>query len=116
MDRWATFDCYGTLVDWNAGLAGALGYGFVFSLGTSVAPLLLLLTVSAAHGRPAYGLLLSFAFGLGRGLPFLLVGLIAGAATSFAHLARWRGAIQIASGCVLLALSAYYANTFVALL
>ena len=25
MDRWATFDCYGTLVDWNAGLAGVLG-------------------------------------------------------------------------------------------
>lgn len=25
MQRWATFDCYGTLVDWNAGIAGALG-------------------------------------------------------------------------------------------
>jgi len=25
VDRWATFDCYGTLVDWNAGLAAALG-------------------------------------------------------------------------------------------
>ena len=25
MDRWATFDCYGTLVDWNAGLRAALG-------------------------------------------------------------------------------------------
>jgi 2-haloacid dehalogenase len=25
MDRWATFDCYGTLVDWNAGLSAALG-------------------------------------------------------------------------------------------
>lgn len=98
------------------GLAGALGYGFVFSLGTSVAPLLLLLTVSAASGRPAYGFLLSFTFGLGRGLPFLLVGLIAGAATSFTHLGRWRGAIQIGSGCVLLAVSAYYTNTFVALL
>ena len=24
-DRWATFDCYGTLVDWNAGIAAALG-------------------------------------------------------------------------------------------
>lgn len=24
-DRWATFDCYGTLVDWNAGLRGSLG-------------------------------------------------------------------------------------------
>jgi 2-haloacid dehalogenase len=23
--RWATFDCYGTLVDWNAGLLAALG-------------------------------------------------------------------------------------------
>lgn len=25
MSRWATFDCYGTLVDWNAGLAASLG-------------------------------------------------------------------------------------------
>ncbi|HSP71197.1 MAG TPA: HAD-IA family hydrolase [Gaiellaceae bacterium] len=24
MDRWATFDCYGTLVDWNAGICGQL--------------------------------------------------------------------------------------------
>jgi 2-haloacid dehalogenase len=25
MERWATFDCYGTVVDWNAGIAAALG-------------------------------------------------------------------------------------------
>jgi 2-haloacid dehalogenase len=25
MTRWATFDCYGTLVDWNAGIAAVLG-------------------------------------------------------------------------------------------
>ncbi|HEY6113378.1 MAG TPA: hypothetical protein VIV37_04675, partial [Gaiellaceae bacterium] len=24
MDRWATFDCYGTLVDWNAGIHAEL--------------------------------------------------------------------------------------------
>jgi 2-haloacid dehalogenase len=24
MDRWATFDCYGTLVDWRAGMSGEL--------------------------------------------------------------------------------------------
>jgi 2-haloacid dehalogenase len=24
VDRWATFDCYGTLVDWNAGIASVL--------------------------------------------------------------------------------------------
>ena len=23
-DRWATFDCYGTLIDWNAGIRGVL--------------------------------------------------------------------------------------------
>ena len=25
MDRWATFDCYGTLVDWNAGIRSVVG-------------------------------------------------------------------------------------------
>ncbi len=25
MERWATFDCYGTLIDWEGGLAGVLG-------------------------------------------------------------------------------------------
>jgi 2-haloacid dehalogenase len=25
VERWATFDCYGTLVDWNAGIGAALG-------------------------------------------------------------------------------------------
>jgi cytochrome c-type biogenesis protein len=97
------------------GLAGAFSYGFVFSLGTSVAPLLLLLTVSAANARPGYGFLLAFTFGLGRGLPFLFAGLVGSAVTSFAGLARWRGAIQIVSGCVLLVVSAYYANTFASL-
>ncbi len=97
------------------GLAGAFGYGFVFSLGTSVAPLLLLLTVSAAQGRAAYGFLLAFTFGLGRGLPFLLAGLIASAVARVTQLGRWRRAVEVVSGCALLVVSAYYANTFVAL-
>jgi FMN phosphatase YigB (HAD superfamily) len=25
VERWATFDCYGTLVDWNAGIGRELG-------------------------------------------------------------------------------------------
>lgn len=98
------------------GLVGAFGYGFVFSLGTSVAPLLLLLTVSAASGRPESGFLLAFTFGLGRGFPFLAAGVVASAALRFTALGRWRRALEIASGCVLLIVSAYYANTFVALL
>ena len=98
------------------GLAGTFGYGFVFSLGTSVAPLLLLLTVSAANGRPEHGFLLAFTFGLGRGFPFLVAGLIATAVTRFTRLGHWRRAIQVVSGVALLFVSGYYANTFAALL
>jgi len=27
-ERWATFDCYGTLIDWNGGIRGALAHVF----------------------------------------------------------------------------------------
>ena len=36
-DRWATFDCYGTLIDWNAGIAAVLEQLF----GVEAAPELL---------------------------------------------------------------------------
>lgn len=96
------------------GLVGTFAYGFVFSLGTSVAPLLLLLAVSAANGRPEYGFLLAFTFGLGRGIPFLVAGLIASAVMHFTALGHWRRAIQVVSGFALLFVSGYYANTFAA--
>ncbi len=98
------------------GLAGAFLYGFVFSLGTSVAPLLLLLTFAASQGSWEYGLALAFAFGLGRGLPFLLVGLFAGAVARLARVGTWRRSIEIVSGCALLFVSIYYAKVFAALL
>jgi 2-haloacid dehalogenase len=37
MERWATFDCYGTLIDWNAGIRSELGRMF----GPEAAPGLL---------------------------------------------------------------------------
>lgn len=98
------------------GLAGAFLYGFVFSLGTSVAPLLLLLTFAAAQRSPENGFVLAFAFGLGRGLPFLLVGLFAGAVMRLARVASWRRAIEVISACALLFVSIYYARVFMALL
>jgi len=98
------------------GLAGAFLYGFIFSLGTSAAPLLLLLAVAASYAGTAYGVVLSFAFGLGRGLPFLLVGVFAGAVTRLARLASWRRLIQFLSGGALLFLSMYYLRAFMGLL
>ena len=119
----AVFAFYGPRLDIDRlaalrrpGAAGAFGYGFVFSLGTSAAPLLLLLTVAAAQAKPLYGLLLAFAFGLGRGLPFLLVGIFAGAVLRLARLAVWRRTVQVVSGIALLVVSAYYGKAFVALL
>lgn len=98
------------------GLVGAFTYGFIFSLGTSAAPLLLLLTVAAARAHAEYGLLLAFAFGIGRGLPFLIVGLSAGLLMRFAALSRWRRPLQIVSGCALLVVAGYYARAFTTLL
>ena len=61
------------------GVLGTFGYGLVFSIGTSVAPLLVLLALTAGHAEAKYGVLLAFVFGLGRGLPFLVAG-VAGSA------------------------------------
>lgn len=97
------------------GLAGTFLYGFIFSLGTSAAPLLLLLTVAAAQARPEYGFLLAFAFGVGRGLPFLLAGLFAGALMRFTALGSWSQVIRITSGVALILVSAYYTRVFVTL-
>ncbi len=97
------------------GVAGAFGYGFIFSLGTSAAPLLLLLTISLAEAKPIYGLLLAFAFGVGRGLPFLLVGVFAGALMRLTRLRLWDRAIRVVSGAALLIVSFYYARAFVTL-
>lgn len=98
------------------GALGAFGYGFVFSLGTSVAPLLLLLAVSAANARPEYGFALAFAFGVGRGLPFLAAGLLATTVARFTRFGVWTRSIQVFSGVALLFVSVYYARTFAALL
>lgn len=98
------------------GVAGAFGYGLVFSIGTSVAPLLLLLTVAAGTGAPEYGIALAFIFGIGRGLPFLLAGATASVLTGFMQLGRWSRVLQIVSGVALLFVGWYYADVYMALL
>lgn len=98
------------------GVFGAFGYGLIFSLGTSVAPLLLLLTVAAVQAQKGQGLLLAFVFGLGRGLPFLLAGIAGSSITGFTRLGLWSRPIQIACGVALLGVSFYFANVFVDLL
>jgi len=97
------------------GLLSAFGYGLVFSLGTPAVSLLLVLTVAAAEHRPAYGALLALGYGVGRGLPFLLLGLFSGAATRLRCQPSWSRAIQVTTGSLLLVITGYYLWIFLRL-
>lgn len=97
------------------GLLGAFIYGLVFSLGTPAVSLLLVLTVAAAEHRPAYGGLLALGYGLGRGLPFLLLGLFSGVATRLRCQPSWSRAIRVTTGSVLLVITGYYLWIFLRL-
>ena len=95
------------------GIGGSFVYGLIFSLGTSAAPLLLLLSVAAATANPIYGFILALVFAIGRGLPFLIVSAFAGAVTKFAKLTWLRRSIQIVSGLALLYVCYYYVRVFI---
>ena len=95
------------------GIGGSFLYGLIFSLGTSAAPLLLLLSVAAATANPVYGFILALVFAIGRGLPFLIVSAFAGAVTKFAQLTWLRRSIQIVSGLALLFVCYYYVRVFI---
>lgn len=94
------------------GVPGAFVYGIVYSFAavtTSAGPLMLLLTLSAAVGRPGWGALLSLAYAIGRGLPFVFIGVFADAAARF--LARVRNSqkvIKVFSVVALFAAAAYF--------
>jgi cytochrome c-type biogenesis protein len=101
-------------IDKRGGIAGAFIYGLLFSIATvttSAGPLLLLLTVAAAIGRPAYGAILSFSYAIGRGVPFLLLGLFAGTVGAWlARLGRVRRIAEVVSGVGLIVLAVYFAR------
>jgi|JI10StandDraft_1071094.scaffolds.fasta_scaffold220367_2 cytochrome c-type biogenesis protein len=97
------------------GLLGAFAYGLVFSLGTPAVSLLLVLTVAAAEHRPACGALLALGYGVGRGLPFLLLGLFSGAAMRLRCQPSWSRAIQVTTGSLLLVITGYYLWIFLRL-
>ncbi len=97
------------------GLLGAFVYGLVFSLGTPAVSLLLVLTVAAAEHQPAYGALLALGYGVGRGLPFLLLGLFSGVAMRLRCQPSWSRAVQVTTGSLLLVITGYYLWIFLRL-
>jgi cytochrome c-type biogenesis protein len=98
----------------RGGVAGGFLYGLLYSVATittSAGPLLLLLTVAAAVGRPAYGAVLSLSYAVGGGVPFLLLGLFAGTVGAWlARIDRARRIAEVASGVALVGLAVYFAR------
>lgn len=94
------------------GVMGAFVYGILYTVATittSAGPLVLLLTIAAAMGRPVYGASLSLAYGVGRGLPFLALGLLAGKLSGWIErIEAGRRTIEIVSGIALIGLSIYF--------
>jgi len=94
------------------GIGGSFIYGVIYSLGTSVAPLLLLLSFAASTASFIYGLILALCFGIGRGLPFLFVGLFSSSVSKLAKLSWLKKGVQIVSGVALLYLSFFFFRLF----
>lgn len=102
----------------RGGVGGAFVYGLLYSVATvtsSGGPLLLLLTVAAAIGRPVFGAGIAFAFALGRGAPFLLLGMFAGSSRVVSRLESFRRPTEVVSGVVLVGLSLYFVRLAAAL-
>jgi cytochrome c-type biogenesis protein len=98
----------------GAGVSGAFTYGVLFSIATittSAGPLLLLLTVAAAIGRPLYGAVLSLAYAVGRGAPFLALAIFSSQISVWmSGVERLRRPFEIVSGAALIGVAAYFAK------
>ena len=96
----------------RGGVAGAFTYGGMYSVATittSAGPLFLLLTIAAAVGRPLYGAALSVAYGIGRGVPFLILGICASSVQGWLdRLERGRRAAEFGSGLALVGIAVYF--------
>lgn len=101
------------------GVVGAFVYGILYSVATiitSAGPLMLLLTAAAAIGKPLYGAFLSLGYAIGRGAPFLFLGIFAGAAGRWlARIGEFARPAEIVSGLALIGLAVYFVRFAAAL-
>ena len=99
-------------IEKRSGVMGSFVYGLSYTIATATTgagPLLLMLTVVAAIGRPVYGAVLSLFYGIGRGLPFLLMGLFAGGIGGWlTRFERGRRTVEVLSAVALIAMGVYF--------
>ena len=92
------------------GLAGALTLGMLFGLVATPCstPILAgIATIAAARGSAVQGAALLFVYGLGKGVPLLILGFASGSLAKMRPLSRAAGALTKAGGIALLGVAAY---------
>lgn len=94
---WAAF-----LMGLMIGLAGS-------QCGTPV--LFAVLSLVMSKGKIAYGAVLLFLYGLGRGLPVIIAGTFTGFAKGLPGLSRWAGIFEKTAGIILMTIGIYFAWT-----
>lgn len=94
------------------GIPGALALGLVSGLVASqcATPVLaaILTYVMSQEGNLPYGAALLFIYALGRGVPVVAAGTFTGALKRLQALGRWSGAIERASGLIVIAVGFYF--------
>lgn len=110
--RWPAFGPTRAAPPAAGSFASALLLGMLFGLIASpcATPILaVILSAAAAKGRPLYGATLLFAYAVGHGLPLLLLGAFAGAATRLQRVGQQMETVQRTSGWLLVVVAFYLA-------
>jgi cytochrome c-type biogenesis protein len=92
------------------GFVGAFLFGIVFGVVASPCstPILAAIaTIAATRGSVPQGALLLFVFGLGKGVPLMLLGMVTGSLGLMRSLSRVTGALTKIGGVALIAAAAY---------
>lgn len=95
----------------RGGIFGSFGVGLLFGLVASpcATPVLaVLMTYVAGQGVLWYGALLLFIYGLGHGLPLIIVGTFTALLKSLPRLQKWGHYITYLSGSLLILLGLYF--------
>lgn len=94
----------------RAGLLASflLGVPFAFAASPCTTPVTIaVLAYAASSAAPVYGATLLFCYALGRSIPLLVAGVLAGSAAAFTVSDMWSARLKRASGLVLLAVGLY---------
>ena len=91
---------------WGALLLG-LASGLVSS-GCATPALAAILTLVMSKGAVVYGASLLLVYGLGRGVPIVLLGTFAGLVKHLPRFSQWTHRVEQASGALMIALGAYF--------